>query len=356
VCPAYRKADGRLAASIFHIKDQEIRMKRKFYLMICLGLIQISCGVTEYGEEERRGTLITSQINTNWLNLVWSKTAEEIITCGNDGINAININTKEIRNLQGNSTFAIRLSDDGGTIYYLQGDAIQGGVEPLYSISLDGQNKRLLIDEVYVDCFCISPLGLYIAYTGLEEESVLIYNTENQSIRSLCNGIPKVFSPDGKKLICATFMGANPEYFIIDIETESVTPLSLVSLGIDENYGSYIVTFRWLETGIYVLYSLGEPELFYVHNYTTDNNIFSWKVNDGGLFLNWTDDAEKIAYWRSKASSNTFNNTLYVIDLNLGKVRDVVFAKDQVVCNIAFSPDKKHIAYVLGSSIYMTNI
>lgn len=329
-------------------------MKKKFYLVIFLGLIQISCSVMESEEEERRGTLITSQINTNFLNLIWSKTSDEIITGGDNGIKVIDINTKEIRTIMNSSTFAMQLSNDGETIYYLQGSSLQGDVEPLYNISLNGQNKELLIDEVYVDCFCVCPQGLYIAYKGdtsQDVDSVLIFNTQNRSNRFLCIGVPKVFSPDGKQLICSSFMGANPEYFIVDIETSVSTPLSLEPLGIDEYYHSFIVTFKWLDNGIYILYSLGDPEIFYVHNFTTGVRAYSWEIPSfGTMFFCWSNDASKVAYWRW---DNTYNR-LFVADSK--GISEEALTNEHYVCNITFSPDNEHIAYVIGNSIYMKNI
>ena len=305
-------------------------------------------------DEEDRGTLITSEINTTWLNLLWSKTSDELITGGTDGIQVIDINTKKIRTLQSNSTFAMDLSYDGGTIYYLEGLTLQGDVEPLYSISLDGQNKKLLTENVYVDCFCLCPQKLNIAYKRgsiVDEDSVFIFNTQTEANRFLCNGVPEVFSPNGKQLICATFMGANPEYFIVDIENGAATPLSLESLGIDENYHSFIVTFKWLDDGIYILYSLGEPEIFYVHNYSANVKVYSWEIPPfGTMYFSWSDDAEKVTYWRWEGN----HNNLFVV----GKkgLKKVVMTEEYYVGNIAFTPDKTKIACVIGSSIYMKNI
>jgi len=329
-------------------------MKKVLYLTIWLCLIQFSCDVMNSEEEEDRGILITSEINTTWINLRWSKNGSELITGGMEGIQIVDINTKKIRILQDSSTFAIDLSKDGETIYYLEGLVLQGDVEPLYSISLNGQNKKLLIEKVYVDCFCICPRNLNIAYKRgsiVDEDSVYIFNIHTEMNSFLCNGIPMVFSPSGKQLICATFMGINPEYFIIDIETNEVTPLSLAPLGINEDYHSFIVRFKWLDDGIYILYSFGEPEIFYVHNYTSDINVYSWKIPPSGtMHFCWSNDAKKVAYWQWDGS----HNNLYIAGTK--GLNKAVMTKEFYVGNIAFSLDKTKIAYVIGSSIYMKYI
>ena len=71
-----------------------MKLKKMLYLVICLCFIQFSCDLTDPKEDEERGTLITSAINTSWLNLIWSKTSDELITGGTDGIQVIDINTK----------------------------------------------------------------------------------------------------------------------------------------------------------------------------------------------------------------------------------------------------------------------
>jgi Tol biopolymer transport system component len=327
-------------------------MNRIVYLTIFLFSIQFSCDSINPEEEEDRGILITSELNTSWLNLCWSKTSDELITGGMDGIQIIDINTKKIRALQDISTFALKLSNDGRTIYYLEGDVLQGDVEPLYVVSLDGQNKELLVEEVYVDCFCVCPQNLNVAYksnTIIDEDSVYLFNTQTKTNGFLCKGVPKVFSPDGKHLICATSMDVNPEYFILNIETGERTPLSLELLGIDETYHSFVVTFKWLDDGIYILYSLGEPEIFYVHNVTANVNIYSWETSYS-MHSCWSNDARKVAYW----GWNRPNNNLYLADSE--GVTNLVITKEFYVGNITFSPDNKRIAYVIGGSIYMKNI
>ena len=328
-------------------------MKSVVFFLIGLFFIQFSCDVTD-SEEEDVGTLITSRINTNWLNLIWSKAGDELIVGGEEGIKVIEINTSEIRTLQDSCTFAMVLSSDGNTIFYLEGPGLQGDIEPLYRISLNGGDKELLSDDVYVDCFYVCPQNLHVAYKRgsiVEEDSVYILNIETKAKKFLCQGIPRAFSPDGQKLICATFMGVNPEYFIVDIENGNITPLYLESLGIDENYHSFIVTFKWLDDGIYILYSLGEPEVFYVHNYTVNRCVYCWEIPPfGTMHFCWSDDAEKVAYWRW---DGTYNK-LFVA--SSGGLKKVIVTKTYFIGNIAISADNKKIVYVIGSSIYMKDI
>ena len=68
------------------------------------------------------------------------------------------------------------------------------------------------------------------------------------------------------------------------------------------------------------------------------------------MYFSWSDDAEKVAYWRW---DGTYNNLFFVGTKGLKKT---VMTEEYYVGNIAFSPDKTKIAYVIGSSIYMKNI
>ena len=70
-------------------------IKKILFLLICLCFVHFSCAVTDSENEEDRGTLLTSAINTSWLNLIWSKTSNELITGGTDGVRVVDINTKK---------------------------------------------------------------------------------------------------------------------------------------------------------------------------------------------------------------------------------------------------------------------
>ena len=106
----------------------------KFLFIICTAFIFSSCEKsptswsTEPDLSEDRGILLTSQIQTNWLTLLWSRNTEEIIAAGGFGIKAIDISSRAIRSIEGaNAVYHIKLSHDGNKLYYLLGEGLSGG-------------------------------------------------------------------------------------------------------------------------------------------------------------------------------------------------------------------------------------
>lgn len=203
-----------------------IRMKT--FAILCIALTYSSCvkWPTEHSAEtdlsEDRGTLVTSSIPTSWLTLIWSKNSDEIITASSSGILAVNVSNHTIRSIEtADCVNYIQLSEDGNRIYYLLGEGISGGSEPLYRISLDGKDHQLLLQDLWTAPFSLSPDSL-IANSGSSGNPIYIYDEHSKSNDFLVDGYPITFSPDGKQLL----YDANSSWYICAIESRSIQRIS----------------------------------------------------------------------------------------------------------------------------------
>ncbi|MFX0200801.1 MAG: hypothetical protein ACFFCW_32170 [Candidatus Hodarchaeota archaeon] len=269
---------------------------------------------------------------------------------GNDGVN----------NTLGNS---MALSNDGNTFYYmLTGSSSYG---PLYSISINGQERQLLVES---DCsdLCLSPDDLHLAYRAYhppsEElaDSLYIYKIDSKEKKFLCIGRPKSFSPDSKRLLYYystypdTSQYAIINYCIISIENGETEPVS---------FGTEVFSlhgFFWDESGLYILYN---PEYGQcsVRNISTNETIFTWGENvyvyrPSYIF---STQGKKIAFWISAdpIKQGLVAYGLHVIDLNLKSDTRVAYSKEKASSHsIIFSPDDSRIAYAFGDNIYLSDI
>jgi Tol biopolymer transport system component len=332
-------------------------------LIICIALVFSSClkfptsSPTEPDLSEDRGILLTSEIPTNWSTLLWSRNTEEIIVAGEFGIKAINIASRAIRSIEGaNAVFLIKISHDGNKLYYLLGHTLAGGAEPLYKIFLDGKGRQLLLDNLCVAPFSLSSDSL-IAHSGSSGGSIYLYNEGSKSNTFLSIGNPITFSPDGKFLLYS----ADSSLYTISIENRAVQRIPFP----DDIF--CINMIRWDENGIRIFYRAYDLWGYYVKNITTNETYKLWQLSGSdtpeNLHFAWSPDGGKVAFWTSKCIKykGLFNCevsqcTLHVININERKEIRIAYANVSYEASIAFSPDSKKIAYVLGSQIYTKDI
>jgi hypothetical protein len=82
---------------------------------------------------------------------------------------------------------------------------IDNNTGPLYSISIDGQDRQFHIEQVASSSdefsFLLSPDDLHIAYTTVRD-FLHIYDIQNNTSTPLgIKGFPIAFSPDSRKLL-----------------------------------------------------------------------------------------------------------------------------------------------------------
>lgn len=333
----------------------------KISLIVCIALSGFSCKLspTEVQPEplpEDRGTVLTSQIPTSFVNLIWSRNTDEIITAGQSGIQAINITSFVQRSVESaGSVYYIKLSNDGNNLYYLLGNSL-GGDLPLYKISIAGKGRQLLLNHV-LSPFSLSSDSL-IAHGLSSVGSIYLYNESSITDTFLTKGWhPLTFSPDSKQLL---YMDSSYSYFRIYTENKVVQSIPFYQ---EYSHGGF---FRWDMSGIQVIYSeLGDG--WYVKNITTNETYKITGIDDGPQRFTWSPDGNKIAYWTSKcikgqtwSGCQLSQDILHVLDVNTKKETLVavhnVGQSDNYPASIAFSPNSAKLAYVLGSQIYTKNI
>jgi len=332
----------------------------KISLIVYIALSGFSCKLspTEVQLEslpEDRGTILTSLIPTSFVNLIWSRNTDEIITAGQSGIQAINVTSFVQRSIESaGSVYYIKLFNDGNSLYYLLGNSL-GGDLPLYKISVAGKSRQLLLNQV-LSRFSLSSDSL-IAHGVSSLGNIYLYNETSTTDTFLTRGwFPLTFSPDAKQLL---YSDSSFSYFKISLENKVVQSIPFYQ----EHFVGF---FRWNMSGIQVIYSeLGVG--WFVKNITTNETYKITGIDDGPQTFTWSSDGNKIAYWTSKCIKTSgwlgcalSQDILHVLDVNTKKETLVavhnVEESENFPISIAFSPNNSKIAYALGSQIYTKNI
>jgi hypothetical protein len=129
-------------------------MRTLYRLVLVLGVLQLSCSKSTDNVEDPPPTEDLGEPLHNYgmwahgVSLTWSKNTDELFTAGPKGIEAIDLQHKTVRTIEKTDGIDtpqaswMILSNDGNTIFYmLLGPSSHG---PLYSISIDGQDRQLL--------------------------------------------------------------------------------------------------------------------------------------------------------------------------------------------------------------------
>jgi hypothetical protein len=344
------------------------------YLVLVLGMLLLSCSDStepengDSGPTEDLGELIAGcGMNPHWLSLTWSTSTDELLTVGYHGINAIDLQSLDVRTIlqtDGVDTpqaTKMVLSNDGNTIYYtLAGPGSHG---PLYSISLNGQNCQLL-DSRECASMCISPDDARVAYCTDDptvsgtDDSLYVYDVAAGERDFLCIGRPSMFSQDGASLLYFRWTHADTgqmvtrDYYTIDLESGIC---EMVSFGVEM---FRFLDLHWDESGMYVLCEDQSFDIC-VHNVTAADTVFCWQV---GLAyrpsFSFSPEGNKIGYWVSICGwfGPPCTYYMYVVDLNSQTETCIAFAKDRKLETFAFSPDETRIAYVFGQGIYVDDL
>jgi WD40-like Beta Propeller Repeat len=349
-------------------------MKTLCCLVLILGTLLLTCSKSTDGvsvdniPDEDLGTFLQDYgMNAHWVNLIWSKNTNELFTAGQQGIQAIDLSNLTVRTIYTTDGIgtpqasSMVLSNDGNTIYYmLTGPGSHG---PLYSISINGQNRQLLDSRECTD-LCLSSDDSHLAYwvyyypTEGAVDSLFIYDIVSGDKKFICIGRPIKFSPNSQSLLYSYETHSNTsqytlaDYSIISIENGEVMP---VSFGVEY---FYLYDIYWDESGIYIHYS---PEAFQcvVRNITTNETIYSWGHNVWTYSPSYTFSprGQKIAFWLilDPIKLGLVAFSIHVIDFNSESDTRIAYSKKECE-TFAFSPDELKMAYVFGQSIYMKDI
>ena len=353
-------------------------MKNCLYLLVCLAVVQLSCSKDKPSEPtevdvstlpQDRGTKIVTFVSgyaPHTYGLIWSKNTNELIWADGKVLKALNLQSYSTRVIDDSAYMSIptwsrqvRLSDDGTELYYVQATA-EG--RSLFCVSLDGENRQLLLDKVTE--FCLSPTNRHIAYKT-DGDSILIYCRDDSSKIFVSTGYPKTYSPDGKKLLYRSETGC----FIFTLESQIS---ELLPLDIDHNR---ISNFYWGENGICIIYleeAAWHKGKGIIRNISINDTLFTWDPWVSEYLVNfpcrftWNSEGNKVACWRVEelevalwpGEQGYYQHNLQLIDIASKTNTRIAYGhcEEDDPGAIAFSPDNSKIAYILDWAMYMRDL
>jgi Tol biopolymer transport system component len=357
-------------------------MKPQYYI-IALMTLQFACSKESPSEpvldlSEDRGIALTEKdervTSLSSSEFVWSPDGQEIFYMSSPQISsssrlrAVRVMDKSRRTvIEGNmiSHWFHGLSPDGKYFYYAASPS--SGDPALFRVATNGQNAELLIRNVSIygtgPAVALSPDNNSIAYTALHDEidSLFIFDAANKSKKFYVIGLPVVFSPDGSQLLFKKRFNQLDSLYLVALDNRSIQPLVTIDYTIILN--SWMT--RWDNHGVRILLSSGEGN--FIRNITTGTTTtvlsgslasgFAWSP-EGNKFAN---RAERCLQARSVLECGITEYSINVLDLGSNQTRRVAYgndadAGDYALSIMAFSPDARRIAFVLGSQIYLKDI
>ena len=278
--------------------------------------------------------------------------------------------------------FDLSVSSDGRTVYV----AGRYG-STLRRIMADGAVREDLLQNTDGRFSVLSPNETQMAYVGLGAEipspsefinssadSLYLYDLATGAREYLGLGRPLAFSPDGKQLLfherpCPGTLGVpNPCFYsTLDLATRQVERLTFPEYTQEDIIGDVGPTehwIRWDEQGIrtYVLGPGGRGRQILIRNFTLGTTTRLHKYVPGvefpfaGLHRAWSPDGNKVAFWSHVHDGQGHYDVLYVADVRTGEKKRVVIKRTRRTGEMAFAPDGRRIAYVLGDRIFVQNL
>jgi Tol biopolymer transport system component len=329
----------------------------------CVAALSLSCQSPNPAEPsptptEDRGIPLTSGVTVGGSELVWSKSGREIYYGTPGSIRAVSVPDKSTRLLDARGwdwPYDLTLSSDGNYLYYLM-------TSDILRINLTTQTSELVISHVReYSRYIVSPDNNHIAYVS-SDSSLCVLDLVTMVNRRMAVGEPRVFSPDGKEILYWQY----PTYYILSCESGATRSVS-TDLSDQERVGIYSLLLRWDDRGIRIFYTGPTCRDYNVCNLTTGTTLRIWSATGTTLRIwsaaychfaphAWSPDGKTIALWTSEC----VQYSLHAIDIDAPRERTVASGNlasyPQADGWIAFSPDSRRIAYVLGSDIYMKDI
>jgi hypothetical protein len=345
---------------------------------LCVAAMSLSCQSPNPAEPSRtptedRGISLTSGAWSSWTELVWSKSGHEIYynTLSPGSIRAVSVSDKSTRLLDAGASDwpnSLTLSSDGNHLYYL---IPWPGIftSKLFRINLTTQVSEAVISDVFR--YIVSPDNNHIAYVS-SDSSLCVLDLVTMLERRMAVGEPLVFSPDGKEILFRRRTYPNPDsYNILSWENGATRSIS-IGLSAEELPGTEpIKLFRWDSRGTRIFYVGPSGYNFNVRNLTIGTTVRIWNVaspeSPDPLHYGWSPDGNTIALWTSRClkpkdlfNCDVLQHTLHTIDIDAQRERRIAWGNlspsEGYGRWMAFSPDSRRIAYVLGSDIYMKDI
>jgi hypothetical protein len=302
------------------------------------------------------------------VSLIWSNDSAEIYFSTGTALKAVDVRTSIVRVLAtGQSVYYERIQKISRTGTKLFVAGYENGASVLYSVDVQTGTAQALIRN---STGVISPFDTLIAFSAnpypyQSQDSLYLYSTTTGRVSSATVGVPRVFSPDGNRILIIRY---DPQTYATTYRLLTLNPFGVQPYSWSLPYDEYILQLRWDLAGIRVLtsrYAYPMPEI-HLRNMSTDESSLIFSDSSANL-LDWSADGMKIAVSRLGTQSQpwaTFGVTeerLYSIDattLTASPLARLYVRSYYGTSNIssAFSPNGASIALVFRSQIFLTGV
>ncbi|MDH4092088.1 MAG: hypothetical protein OEV74_06175 [Cyclobacteriaceae bacterium] len=334
--------------------EKSIKQISSYWILL---LLLFSCEIEDdFGKPDYSAYLGTELYSaTSYIQKIyWSEATNEIIVAADNGITAIDIVTKEKRQIPG-STPGYLSWLEGNLLYYID---YEGRLMSINIIS--SEKKQTAVDSISISYNATPFTSAYFAfekYRPSDEEydpALFLYEFETKKETFITNGRPITFSPEGNKLLFAqTDNSGYNKYFHYDIATKSITPIQLS----DPYYGDK--TFVWTPNGIQFYYP--NYPLVILYNMSTDMQIGQWEslaTPNRGLISN---SGNKLLVQKEKCSNPYYSSGCYetkeyysVIDVTLNSETEMVYGNNLYIYQVLFlGSEENNIAYIKDNQVYL---
>ncbi|HEY5917092.1 MAG TPA: hypothetical protein VIU13_06810 [Chryseolinea sp.] len=319
--------------------------------------VTLSCEIEdEYSnpdQSEQLGTKIHRSY-TMLVALLWSKNTNEIIAVSNEGIIAIEAQSKKVRKLPYDpSNFAVQsawLVEN--TIYQVNTNGELSKID-LTTLTYKGT----LVDSASFHFYSSPFTTTHFAYIKYRSEeylpSIFLYDLSSQEEIYIGPGLPYVFSPDGKQLVFSN----NTEFFVYNLTTKTTTALNFSE---DSNGPNIII---WTTDGILSLHHQGESIM--VRNESIDMTIGEW-TSVQGLWGSAISPSGKHIITKKLNCLQKDNTSGYcqygkvehsIVDIYTDVEVPMVYTVNSYINLIAFSPDEKSFAFATSEgNVYISDL
>lgn len=303
--------------------------------------------------------------------LAWSGATGEICYIENFTfeVNGVHASSRVRRRIDG-AADQLTLSSTGRWLFYRLLDETFSNT-PLVRRDLLGIQRDTLAN--LVRDFVVSAGDSLIAYTIYHDESALdslfLLRPATSERTLLTFGLPRAFSPDGKKLLFRERDAQPSDTQVIDLQTLAITPMPL---GLPA--GSFSYGPRWSAEGLRALYRPdpvpNAPSRIVLRNVTlgTEVDVFSTTDSLDTTFPKWSHDGRKIAFVTHKYTPTMFDYdreaSVWSVDVTTRVATLVARGADLpasqtfgVITEFAeFSPDDRALTYVVRSELFRNSI
>jgi hypothetical protein len=334
-----------------------------FCLLVYVSILFYSCNNSVENEPidmtDDRGTFLAN--TSSYMNgICWSLDGSEIYYF-TDKLYAVNISTKTVRIIDSRPSNVlfdrnINISNDGSKIFYINNVGYGNSV---YSIDVNGQNLREIINDVYPHSIALSPDNNYIAYSNYYIHAYKFSDSTNRTYYLCAN--PLSYSPEGSELMCKSIDTSSDKIYRMKVSDGTYQ----ISFDFSNPYYNYGCA-RWESDAFKMLYWRRDDNTYYLWNSTTNMNTAIFSI---GIPTCYSQNpalnigSSKAAFWtRNLKLINTNEVTQFDLHLvNLNNLQSSTVSNFKMAgmyfylsttC-IAFSPDGSKIAYGMNSKIYM---